>query len=90
MATLIKSDGKMNEFTPQSGVKFTLEELQKAVGGYIEIVHIDKDFDMVVNEEGKLLCLPINETATRLYRRVRYTDDLIVGDVLICNKQELD
>lgn len=89
MATLITTDGKVKEITPQCGSAFTLEELQKAVGGYIEIVHIDRDFDMVVNEEGKLKMLPVNETATRLYRKARYTDDVIVGNALLCNQTEI-
>ena len=89
MATLIKSDGSNVELNPFNGKDFSLEELQQAVGGYIEIVPIDKEFDMVVNEEGKLYGLPVNEQATRLYRRVRYTDDVIVGDVVLCNKEQL-
>ena len=90
MATLIKADGRECGLHPQNGSTFTLEELQNAVGGYIEIVEIDKEFDMVVNEEGKLQLLPLNETATRLYQRARYTDDVIVGNVLLCNKIEIE
>ena len=40
----------------------TLEELQKAVGGYIESVTIATDAAIIVNEEGRLLSLPYNCT----------------------------
>lgn len=89
MATLITSEGKLREVVPDNGKTFSLDDLQKYVGGYIEIVHIDKEFDMVVNEEGKFQMLPINEIATRLYRKSRYTDDVIVGNALLCNQSEL-
>lgn len=89
MATLIKSNGTEVEVHPK-GDFFNLEELQKYVGGYIELVTIDKEFLMIVNEEGKLMCLPQNEKATRLYHKVRYTEDVIVGDVLVCNNTEIE
>ena len=89
MATLIKSNGTEIEVHP-TGKCFSLEELQSFVGGYIEFVAIDKEFYMIVNEEGKLMCLPKNEKATRLYHRVRYTEDVIVGDVLVCNNTEVE
>lgn len=89
METLLKTDGTSVEYTPQ-GKYFTLEELQKAVGGYIEIVPIDKEYSLVVNEEGKLMGLPINEVATRLYRKVRYTNDFIVGEALLCNSSQIN
>lgn len=89
MAILIRSNGEEVRIYPKSK-KFTLKELQSAVGGFIEVVRIDKDFIMVMDEEGKLKCLSENHTATRLYRNVRYTDDYIVGDVLICNNEELE
>lgn len=88
MATLVKADGTHIEYKP-TGDTFTLKELQEAVGGYIEIIHIDKEYDMVVNEEGKLYQLPINDVATRIFQRTRYTQDYIVGNVLICNKNQL-
>jgi hypothetical protein len=34
----IKADGTVTKVTPATGKKFTLEEMQKFVGGYIEIV----------------------------------------------------
>ena len=89
MALLIKSTGEEIQLHPNKGNIFTLRELQTVVDGYIEVVQISKEYCMIINEEGKLISLPKNEKATRLYQNVRYTDDFIVGDVLICNNEEL-
>ncbi|UVV58215.1 DUF3846 domain-containing protein [Bacteroides thetaiotaomicron] len=43
---------------PANGSEFRLEEMQKMVGGIIEIVYFDDNTVMVINEEGKLLVLP--------------------------------
>lgn len=37
MAKIIKTDGTIVEVTPQNGTDFQLEELQKIVGGYIDV-----------------------------------------------------
>lgn len=67
-----------------------LDEMQEQVGGFIQIVRpygfceLDvpdsKSLIMIVNEEGKLLDLEVNEIATDLYES--YCDS-IAGDVLI-------
>lgn len=81
MAKIIRTDGTEISIEPKNGKDFKLNELQPIVGGYIEIVHIEGDNLMVVNEEGKLERLPLNVKATELARQV------IVGDVLVCNKR---
>ena len=90
MAIVIKTDGTKDALQPKNNKVFTLEELKSVVGGYIEIVQLTKDYLMVINEEGKLLDLPINVVATRVYRKSRNTEDFIVGDVLICSNKEID
>jgi hypothetical protein len=68
-ATLYKVDGSKEPLilTPET----RLETLQKLVGGYIEIIHIIDLVaslkgnelarkDLVINEEGRLLELPVN------------------------------
>jgi hypothetical protein len=63
--------------------KMTLEQLQKLVGGYIQIVPLGED-QMVINEEGKLLGLPYNETATDIMKeKYEGTTDYIAGDAII-------
>jgi hypothetical protein len=76
---LIKANGELTEVSPANGKKFGLDELQKFVGGYIEILSLGA-LVMVVNEEGKLNGLPVNLNATDIWGK-----DVIVGDVLICS-----
>ena len=84
MATIIKADGRKIETQPKNGRDFKLEELKKIVGGYIEIVTLSDNKIMVINEEGKVNGLPINIIATQLFGY-----DIIVGDVLVCNSDEV-
>ena len=56
MRVLILSNGELKE----KEINNTLEELQKIVGGYIEIPFISKVFrdniiDVIINEEGKYI-----------------------------------
>ena len=58
----------------------TLHGMQQLVGGYIEIVrpaYLRRPYVMIVDEEGMLKGLPINNTGSLLY------NGPIVGDVLI-------
>lgn len=84
MAIWIKSVGTRTEVQPENGKDFKLNELQRYVGGYIELLTLTGFRFMVVNEEGKLLGLPINAKASAIYGY-----DTIVGDVLICNDDEI-
>lgn len=89
MAILITTKEVVKEVYPEDGtLKFTLKELQKHVGGYIELVktriHINNNNMIIVNEEGLLMNLPLNELASVLTGRP------LVGDVLWLNKEEWD
>lgn len=55
----------------------TLEALQQAVGGYIEVVPLNEQLCVICNEEGKLLGLP--PVATMPVRR-----DVLCGPLVIC------
>ena len=39
MASILGIDGTTTDFQPRNGTTFSLEELQAAVGGYIEPLH---------------------------------------------------
>lgn len=84
MATLIKTDGTQTVVHPKAGIgkSFTLEEMQGFVGGYIEIVHLACGMVAVVNEDGCLIGLKPNPRAKLV------TGYHLVGDVLICDKNE--
>lgn len=85
LAVILKVTGEVVNTMPKNGKDFKFEELQKIVGGYIEIVNLDDNHIMVVNEEGKLMDLPYNQKATYLYQnRFIGCSDYIVGNVLVC------
>jgi hypothetical protein len=67
MARLIKVDGTETVLLPKHGMRWTLKELQDAVGGYIELMpDMPPTFRMVFDEEGRQKQLPVNAKATEL------------------------
>ena len=84
MARILRANGAVEETAPKNGRDFSLEELKNIVGGYIEIVPLESGEIMIVNEEGKLYHLPVNMQATHLYGY-----EIIVGDVLVCDKGQV-
>lgn len=60
-----------------------LEDLQKAVGGLIEIIHL-KDSIMIINEEGAMKELPYNILASGI---VGYP---IVGNVVLLTNESME
>jgi hypothetical protein len=46
----------------------TLKEAQDFVGGYVEGIQFPNGDYMIINEEGKLINLPLNVEATALWR----------------------
>ena len=76
-------DSREEFIEPKNGTDFSLEELKTIVGGYIEIVPLGNERIMVVNEEGRLLNLPHNYTASRITSVLGIVD--IVGNVLVCH-----
>ena len=63
----------------------SLKDLQKMVGGYIQIVDVENK-QIVMDEEGKIKDKPINEEATNLWG-VDY--DVIVGDAVVLSGDAL-
>ena len=78
------------EVKPKSGKTFSLSELQGFVEGYLEIVELKNGKIMVVNEEGKLKDLPFNHAATKIYAETYSSRDIIVGNALVCESNEVD
>jgi hypothetical protein len=91
MALWVKPGCKPERVRPENGKAFTLEELYRYTnGGPIEVVcPVGGPYNRVcvLNEEGKLRQLPTNEWATTFYNNPQ---DYIVGDVLICNDEEVE
>jgi len=78
---VITENGGRYDSPPEDGKKYTLEELQKAVGGYIQVVNLGNGTLLVINEEGKLRGLKENVEATALARDAEalFPNDYIVG-----------
>lgn len=92
MARLINPEGGERYLVPADGKIFTLEELQKAVGGYIEIVKLNDNVSMVIDEDGKNKDLDFNPTATTLAKlnKAIFDYDYIVGPAVFVLNRELD
>jgi hypothetical protein len=72
-------------FSADNSIKashITLNEMQKCVGGYIELIYLNDGMVLVVNEEGLTLNLPYNERATNT-ALAEGKKHHIVGDVLL-------
>lgn len=85
---IIYTSGDKKIIRPENGSTFSLEELQKIVGGWIETVRAKDGRVIVLNEEGKLNGLLPNVEATELY--CDPADDIIVGNVLVCDEDLLN
>lgn len=88
---LIKADGTIVDYPPKVKT-YTLQELQTAVGGYIEFVALGEEYLLVINEEGKLHGLPRNDVATGLCRQGEdiFAGDWIAGAALVCRNGDVD
>ena len=94
MATVIYPTArkKSNEsIKPINGEKFTLEELQKLVGGYIAPIHLPNGDQFIVNEDGLNLGLEENLEATLICLKWGvHLEFPIVGTVVYCKLGEFE
>lgn len=102
MAIFYKAgDWDIENVTPKNGKFFTYEELQGFIregdDAMVEIVPLPSGRSMVVNEEGKLIGLKMNNRATDVWKAEypieKYphnNDQLIVGNALVVDESELE
>ena len=71
----------------------TLKEAQAFVGGYVEGVYFPNGDYLIVNEEGKLMGLPLNEEASKLWKDtfdnpnfITGRDDFVVGNAILIKR----
>ena len=79
MATVIHADGATRQLVAanrKDGI--TLDQLQAAVGGYIEMVPLSSSEVVFCNEDGRRLGLPVNVRAPRF-----------VGTIVVCHRSEV-
>ena len=74
-----------------------LQSAQLFVGGYVECIQFPNGDLLIVNEEGKLMQLPLNPEATALWRshftKDKYAfghDDFVVGPAIVIQKDALN
>jgi hypothetical protein len=81
LAIKLNTDGVATEveFAP---VGKRLQQLQDAVGGWVEAVDLSPTLTMWCNEEGKLNGLPFNSLATDLWEESFGQTDFIKGNVI--------
>lgn len=79
-AIVVKTDGSVNEVWAD----WDLAQIQNEVGGLIQPVEFgDKPYFAYINDEGKLLDLPVNEIATALW--YESGQRILLGDFLVGN-----
>ena len=73
-----------------------LKSAQEFVGGYVEGITFPNGDYLIINEEGKLMQLPLNPEATTLWRATftkdKYAfgyDDFVVGPAILIKKDAL-
>lgn len=93
----IKAGMEAVEVMPQNKNFFQLEELQKIVGGYIQIIYLKKHLDsngnplaLICNENGKNEKLIRNYHATLIWEANYGRSDYMVGDILITPQKYLN
>lgn len=89
MAKLIKTDGTEIIVQPNNGTDFKLEEAQKCVDGYVEVVNLRNGTILIVNEMGKFTKEPnVKATEIAIKHNALLPGDYISGDVLLCGERE--
>lgn len=89
MALFIPAGGEPIAITPGDGPAFSLPELQRLVGGYIEAIAAPDNRIMFLNEDGKREGLAVNRFASALaWASGLPAFDYIVGDVVVCTRIE--
>ena len=88
---IITVASELKPYEPASET-YTLEELQAAVGGYIQLITLANNYRMVIDEEGKIKSKPINLQATLLAHECGaiFPNDVINGDALVCRDELID
>ena len=95
MTKEIKNTAKL-QIIENSKHEPNLEAAQEFVGGMVEGITFPNGDYLIINEEGKLMNLPLNVQATKLWRSTftkdKYAfgyDDFVVGPAILIKKDAL-
>ena len=83
-AVVVKADGTAQLVPCDASKTLSLDKLHDLVGGNIEVVRASRiaPLVMIINEEGRLLNLPLNKNATAWQSAIHGCQQ-IVGDVVV-------
>ena len=79
METKINTDAAEFKIIEDSKDEPTLKAAQEFVGGYVEGITFPNGDYLIINEEGKLMGLPLNPEATALWKATFDNDNFITG-----------
>ena len=96
METKINTDAAEFKIIEDSKDEPNLKAAQDFVGGYVEGIPFPNGDYLIINEEGKLMGLPLNPEATALWRATFDNDnfitcrnDFVVGPSILIKKSAL-
>ena len=83
-AVVVKTDGTAQLVPCDANKTLSLDKLHELVGGNVEVVRASRiaPLVMIINEEGRLLNLPLNQNATAWQSAIHGCQQ-IVGDVVV-------
>ena len=95
MTKEIKNTAKL-QIIENSKHEPNLEAAQKFVGGMVEGITFPNGDYLIINEEGKIMGLPLNEQASKLWKDTFDNDnyitgrkDFVVGNAILIKKDAL-
>jgi len=89
MATLFKADGTAKDVHPSNGKTFSQNELCDYVCGLPQVIDLKNDSLMIINEDGEMLDLSVNQIAS-ISIQANGINDIVLGDALVCNINEIN
>lgn len=90
MGILMNVTGTQQVVSPKNGTDYKLEELYAMLNvQMIEVVTLSEHMIMIIDEEGKLNGSAQNFEATGIFQMACNTEDVIMGNALVCNTEEL-
>lgn len=83
---ILFQDGRKAEVKPKDGAdEFKFEDLQKIVGGYIQVLYLPDSSIILTDEDGRAKGKKLNEAGTELLAGTQYAGQYLVGDVIHCD-----
>jgi hypothetical protein len=89
---VVAPDGQLTFVRAANPTADSLEILQNAVGGLIELVRLEHQLDAYINEEGLLLRLPPNPVGTAMCELLAdgYVQPVLVGPIVFVGEDDAE